>query len=279
LRLDGRTSRSYLAIASAIVIASVLVSAGIFAAMGGAKHSSSSSVSPPSTSTYSSQTSSSTSSESTATSTAVSKQVTSSSTDSEGLRIQVELNETDVPSNGLVLAEVSLYNPSSQNLTLSVADAGNSTLDDWIGFDFLCGDSSFGTILGYALFKGDYVASNFSLAPPPLQLAPEVPISCVGGGNPIGAVVFLPDSSMSVVNGGLAHPLTVNASTGYCVDIGTGGICGGGHGLIGYWSTSAIIENGTLTSPYFVHFQPGNQYTLAVMDAWGGALYAHFKVS
>jgi hypothetical protein len=210
----------------------------------------------------------------------MSQQLTSSSTDLEGLRIQVELNTTDVPSNGSVLAEVSLYNTLSQNLTLSVADSGNSTLDDWISADSYCGDSYYGPMLGYALFEGYYTASNFSVDLSPLQLVPVGTTGCVGGPTATGTVIFLPDSGMSIVNGGLAHPVTVNPSTGYCVYVGMASTCGGGDlGLIGYWNTSAPIGNGSLTSPYFVRFQPGERYTLAVLDAWGDALYAHFKVS
>jgi len=220
-------------------------------------------------------------SESTSNSTAISaQQSTYDSAITSGVQIQVALNTTMVPMNGAVLAQISLHNTLDQNLSLSVESSSDQAFGNWSQYDSICGDTGqFGTLFGYALFSGHYVAQNFSLAPAPLQLAPQLPLPCVGGGGEYGTVVFLPNSSIGVINGGMPHQVAENATTGYCVNYPNGSTgCGGGGGIIGYWDTSALIGDGTLTSPDFVRLPPG-QYTLVVMDAWGGAAFAEFEVT
>jgi hypothetical protein len=235
----------------------------------------------PSSSTSTSASTYNGNSESTSNSTAMSaQQLTYDSVITSGVQIQVALNTTTVPLNGAVLAQISLHNTLDQNLSLSVESSSDQTFGNWTEYDSICGDvGQFGTLFGYALFSGHYDAENFSLAPAPLQLAPELPLSCVGGGGEYGSVVFLPDSSTGVINGGEPHQIAENATTAYCVNYPNGSTgCGPGGGLIGYWDTSTLIANGTLSSPNFVRLRPG-QYTLVVMDAWGGAAFAGFEVT
>jgi hypothetical protein len=221
------------------------------------------------------------SSESTSNSTAIgAQQSTYDSPITSGVQIQVALNTTMVPINGAVLAQISLHNTLDQNLSLSVESSSDQTFGNWTEYDSICGDmGQFGTLFGYALFSGHYDAENFSLAPAPLQLAPELPLPCVGGGGQYGSVVFLPNSSTGVINGGEPHQVAENAATAYCVNYPNGSTgCGGGGSIIGYWDTGALIADGTLSSPNFVRLPPG-QYTLVVMDAWGGAAFAGFDVT
>jgi hypothetical protein len=220
-------------------------------------------------------------SEATSNSTAISaQQSTYDSAITSGVQIEVALNTTMMPMNGAVLAQISLHNTLDQNLSLSVESSFDQTFGNWTEYDSICGDmGQFGTLFGYALFSGHYDAQNFSLAPAPLQLAPELPLPCVGGGGEYGSVVFLPDSSTGVINGGEPHQIAENATTAYCVNYPNGSSgCGPGGGIIGYWDTSALIANGTLSSPNFVRLPP-RQYTLVVMDAWGGAAFAGFEVT
>ena len=229
--------------------------------------SSSSSISPSST-------------QSTSIATVTEQQLTSYATDSSGVQIQVALNTTLMPMNGAVLAQISLHNTHDQNLSLSVESSSNQTFGNWSEYESFCGDTGqFGTLFGYALFSGHYVAQNFSLAPAPLQLSPQVPLPCVGAGGEYGTVIFLPNSSIGVINGGMSHQVAEDATTDYCVNYPNGSTgCGPGGGIIGYWDTSALVGDGTLASPDFVRL-PTGQYTLAVMDAWGGAVFATFQVT
>jgi hypothetical protein len=220
-------------------------------------------------------------SESTSNSTTIgAQQSTYVSAVTSGVQIQVALNTTMVPMDGAVLTQISLHNTLDQNLSLSVESSSDQTFGNWSEYDSICGDTGqFGTLFGYALFSGHYDAENFSLAPAPLQLAPELPLPCVGGGGEFGGVVFLPNSSIGIINGGVPHQIAENATTVYCVDYPNGSTgCGLGAGIIGYWDTSALIANGTLSSPNFVRLPPG-QYTLVVMDAWDGAAFAGFEVT
>jgi hypothetical protein len=220
-------------------------------------------------------------SESTSNSTTISaQQSTYDSAINSGVQIQVALNTTMMPINGAALAQISLHNTLDRNLSLSVKSSSKQAFGNWSEYDSFCGnDGQFGKLFGYALFPGHYVAQNFSLAPTPLQLAPQVPLPCVGGGGEYGTIVFLPNSSIGVINGGVPHKVAENATTAYCVNYPNGSTgCGGGGGIIGYWDTNVLIGDGTLASPHFVRLPPG-QYTLVVMDAWGGAVFAEFEVT
>ena len=208
------------------------------------------------------------------------QQLTTYATDSSGIQIQVALNTTMMPKNGAVLAQVSLHNTLDQNLSLSVESSSDQAFGNWSEYNSFCGDTGqFGTLFGYALFSGHYTAENFSVAPTPLQLAPQVPLSCFGGGGEYGTVIFLPNSSIGVINGGQPHEITEAATTAYCVNYPNGSTgCGPGGGLVGYWDTNALIADGTEASPDFVRLSAG-EYTLVVKDAWGGAAFARFEVT
>jgi len=206
------------------------------------------------------------------------QQLNYESTDASGLQIQVKLNATTMPQGGALAAQISLFNTLDQNLSLSAAP--NPTFQYWNNYDFYCEGyaSDFGRLFGYAVFSGLYNAENVSGAPSPLALAPIAEVPCAYDIRANG-VVFLPDGDRGVLLGqGLyvgVQQVAMNATTEYSCNSAP---CG--EAIFGYWNNTSALNSdseATYFSPYFVPLQPG-QYTLAVQDAWGGAVYAHFQV-
>jgi hypothetical protein len=193
------------------------------------------------------------------------------------------LNSTVVASGGAVGAQLTLFNPLDQNLSLATSFRANSTIEGWNGYDFLCGENNFLPVLGYALFQGDYSQGNISAAGSPLQLAPSVNSGCVTYPKPT-SIVFLPESDSAVLyspawSTGYQEPITITASTESCSTNGGTSLCGEGKGLSGYWNTTSTItfQQAAIGSPFFRYLQVG-EYTLALQDVWNQTIYAHFQV-
>jgi len=270
--LSGQSSRSYLVIAAAIVIAGVLISASVLVAIGGTTKT---------TTTTTTKTSVSTS---TATVTGNPSGTMTMVSSSSGLELEVDLNATVTAPGGAIGAQLTLFNSLDQNLSLVLSYPANSTISDWNSYDTDCGGSFFYSMIGYALFQGYYSASNISLAGSPLQLGPQLVTSCIMMANP-DSVVFLPDSNTGVLYSpfwpdGNPEQITMSASTGSCLSTSPGSYsCGVSKGLSGYWNTTAAItlQDATIGSPYFRYFSP-SEYTLAVQDMWNQTVYVHFHV-
>jgi len=204
-----------------------------------------------------------------------------------GLRLQVQLNTSTFQSGSGITAQIAIFNTLDQNLSLTPTYQVNSTIAEWDNYDFFCGASG-GPLLrvvSYALFQGNYSAANVSLAGGPLQLAPQVPISCVTVAEP-DSITFLPENDSAVLSmpyGGVTPGLvTVAASTEACTSPAPGEFdYGAGRGLSGYWNSTGIPPGSLgceIGSKYFTYFPPG-EYTLAVEDVWNQTLYAHFQVN
>jgi hypothetical protein len=212
-----------------------------------------------------------------------------STTSPLGLRLQVQLNTSTFETGSGLAAQIVVYNSFDENLSLIPAYQANSTILSWNDYDFFCGDSGYPlrTVVGYALFSGDYSADNFSLVGNPLQLAPPVGVSCVSVAGP-DSIVFLPESDNASLSGlgypeGNHQPVALAASTESCETPSPGTYyCGGGKGLSGYWNTTGVNylqdQEAAIGSQYFSYF-PSGEYTLAVQDTWGQNLYAHFQVT
>ena len=198
-----------------------------------------------------------------------------------GLQVQVKLNATTIPQGGALAAQVSLFNTLDQNLSLSRNSSLNAAINNWDYYDFECGYSAVGELFAYALFSGHYAAENISLASGPLQLVPNIAAPCFASPFADG-IVLLPNSDngvLSFISGqvgrvGALIPILMNATNEYCPNG-----CEEGVGISGYWNTTMPVNTPESTfSPNFVPLPPG-QYTLAALDAWGVAVYAHFQVA
>jgi hypothetical protein len=209
-----------------------------------------------------------------------------------GLQLQLKLNATAIQSGSALIAQITLFNPLDENLSLFLPNlASNSTIATWNDYDFVCSGNSMWNLGGYALFKGHYSSDNVSSAGEPLMLAPPVAyLSCIN--NTRNLFVFLPNNSNAMVSDSseTGQPATpwhaaTNATTESCENISqsivVGTHCPVGDSLFGYWSAplSGLASSAaTTSSSYFHYFSPG-QYTLAVEDSWGQTIYAHFQVT
>jgi hypothetical protein len=212
-----------------------------------------------------------------------------------GLQLQVELNATAMQTGSALRAQIRLFNPLLQNLSIALTQSSNSSIATWGDYDFVCGGSVW-NLAGYALFKGHYSSDNISSAGEPLMLAPPVGIPCGEPPEP-NFFVFLHNSSNAMASYSPAtnEPATLvhiatNATTEFCENLTTGAgssytRCPVGASLLGYWSNPPVGQiqeidgsAATIGSSYFHYFSPG-QFTLAVEDAWGQTIYAHFLVT
>ncbi len=255
--MKGQPSRSYLVIASAIVIAGILISASLFVTAGKAQKTT------------------------TVTSTYVSPRV---------LQLKVKLNTTTMRSGGAITAEISISNPLDENVSIAPNYQANSSILAWNGHDFTCGglpaSNPTWSLAGYALFDGHYTSANLSSAGDPLTLDTPLGASCPAMPNP-SAVVFLPNGSNAVAifsqpnQQPVKRQAVMNATTQVCVYEGYYN-CSGGTSLFGYWTMPPgpvhSGQNATISSPYFHYFAPG-EYTLVVEDMWGQAIYSYFEVT
>jgi len=205
------------------------------------------------------------------------------------LQLQLKLNATTIPFGGSILAQISLFNPLSENFSIASSTTTNSTIISWNGYDFICDTSPMSPLAGYALFDGFYTSANISSAGDPLTLAPPIEPPCALLRTP-DSYVFLPNSSSALAyySGSYESPtrisMAMNATTESCWSLPTGAQeCGVGTALFGYWNATGLhgalsAQNATTSSQYFRYFSPG-EYTLAVEDAWGQTVYAYFRVA
>lgn len=214
--------------------------------------------------------------------------VDSSTVSPEGLQLQVNLNSSSAASHGSVAAQVRLVNTLDRNVTLTVER--NQNITTWNQDDFVCGHNPSDSLVGFAVYQGDFSAGNVSVAPAPLQLAPPFYLPCAISLGEINETTFLPESYDTVslqylvdAKYTLSLPAMTNATTGYCIVHSSGGgggsvNCAADPGLVGYWN-DGVPSGGDLnfTSPAFAYFPPG-AYTLVAADDWGQYVYAHFVV-
>lgn len=215
--------------------------------------------------------------------------VDSSTVSPEGLQLQVNLNSSSVASHGSVTAQVRLVNTLDRNVTLTVSQ--NQNITTWNQDDFVCGHNPSDSLVGFAVYQGDFSARNVSAAPAPIQLAPPFYLPCAITFGGINDTTFLPDSYDTVSLQYLADakyvfsvPALTNATTGYCIVHSSGGgggsvDCAADPGLVGYWNDSVPAGGDlNLSSQAFTYFPPG-AYTLVAADDWGQYVYAHFQVA
>jgi hypothetical protein len=196
----------------------------------------------------------------------------------QGLQLKVVLNSSQILSYGALGAQIEVFNTLGHNISSAVME--NQNLSAWSGEDWVCGNNPSGSLVGFALFRGDFSADNISQAGPQLRLAPPFYPPCVEFGPPAN-VTFYPRSDKIDYALGLAE---VNATSGECTGSGVGGhggeiSCGASPGLVGYWNDS-ISAAGTLdfSSPAFVYF-PQGEYTIVAVDDWNQYVYANFVVA
>lgn len=220
----------------------------------------------------------------------IAEQTSYSTTSPPGLQLQVELNATSISSGSALSAQLILFNPLDENLSVSGGNSSSSAIATWNGYDFLCnGYGRAWSLAGYALFRGDYSSNNFSSAGEPLMLTPPIGASCANFPSP-NLFVFLPHSSNATAYYPSRynlppemHRFAINATTEFCENEKTGSTyCPVGSSLLGYWSNPLVGQmdgsRATTNSSYFHYFSPG-EYTLAVENIWGQTVYAHFQVT
>jgi hypothetical protein len=154
--LSGQPTRSYLIIASAIVIAGILISASLFVALGNMK-----------TATVTVTTTAATSSAAILTTTGTSGDgaFTSTTNDTLGLQIMLTLNSTRMTSGGSINITVAYKNVLARVLNLSAyaQDWRLTALgDDGDDYGYCVGASAF----ALEVFAGHFTASNITLGAP-----------------------------------------------------------------------------------------------------------------
>jgi hypothetical protein len=104
---------------------------------------------------------------------------------SGGLELRIDLNATTIVSGGSFAANIILFNPLNDNLSVipkypDAANFNNSTIQMWDNYDFLCGGAGpIQYLVSFALLEGHFSAGNISQAPAPLQLAAPVQLPCL----------------------------------------------------------------------------------------------------
>jgi hypothetical protein len=211
--------------------------------------------------------------------------VSYSTVSASGLRLQVTLNSSSIPSQGEVAAQIEVANTQSQNTSLTVVP--NQNISGWNVNDFFCDMNPSHSLVGFALLKGNFAAANVSAGSPLRLVASSVALPCPYS-LPLNGTTFLPNSDKTVSFSyyGLteepSYSVTaeVNTTTGYCTfSSSLSGGCSTTSGIIGYWNASARYSgNTTLGSTGFTYL-PSGAYTIVAMDDWGQTVYAHFRVS
>jgi len=197
---------------------------------------------------------------------------TASATSSSGLELRVELNATTMLPGQTLAANVSLFNPLNENLSLPTTAPANlaSQIAAWNNDDFVCGIGGLASgVAGFALFRGHVSGDNLSLAPDPLQLAQVTQVPC--NGIPLGdLIVFLPHSEnvSTSEHSSFLYPANLNVTTS------------SGSGLFGYWNRTSYpcCAASANTPNFFRYFTPG-EYTIAAEDIWGEEVFAYFQVT
>lgn len=278
--LDKKSSGVLIAAGSALVIITTLVSASLLSGVG---QVTTSSKTPPRTVQTSSSTFVTSPGEFVTTSATV-PELTYTSTDSLGLRLQVILNSTTVSTGGSEGAEVSVFNFADQSLSM-VVNSSSSSILSWNGYDYFCNgvDSPVHYVVGYALFEGHVTSGNVSSSSP-LLLAPEVGVGCVLYSGPPDVAIFPSDSGNATLSGPdlppVSEQISLNGTTLYCTGNASGGYCGLGDSISGWWNMTSnqFASAATLDSPYYTPLQPG-EYTLVAQDAFAQTVYAYFEVT
>ncbi len=202
----------------------------------------------------------------------------SSPISSLGLRLIVAVDATGIRRYGAVRVQIDVVNTLDHEVSIALGQV-DANISAWNRHSFFCGINIANSLVGFALFKGDFSATNISRAGSPLQLAPFVATTCAVFPYP-DRVVFKRMSDLLATPNGPRTGIALNATSEQCVRLSqTIHKCGPGTALVGYWNTQSVlsVESATFQSPYFQYFLPG-VYTLVAADAWGQAIYAHFDV-
>jgi hypothetical protein len=184
------------------------------------------------------------------------------------LELQISTNETVVRDEGAIMVEVIMFNPESSNLTAVLGADPNSVIRMWNANNFPCGAQTVSPMFGFALFRGDVVQDNLSLASSPLDLTFPW-LNCPPDGASQNFYVFLPNSSQAwAYYGGPSQPPTLvstveNATSLAC----SSGGCSEGSSL-----------NGFFVGHTFNRLTPG-EYTLVAEGAWGQQAFCYFVVA
>jgi hypothetical protein len=209
--------------------------------------------------------------------------VYSSGVSSDGLQLIVKLNSSSIQSHGEVAVQIELLNALSHNNSLVVT--ANQNISDWNEDDFFCGENPSHSLVGFALFKGHFLAENISAAGSPLRLAAPVVLPCPFSLN-LSNTTFLPNSDKTMSSSYYdqtqepPYPVTaeVNATTGYCISSPSSISCPESSGVLGYWTPSfGYTGNMTFASKGFSYF-PSGEYTIVATDDWNQFVYAYFVV-
>ncbi len=196
----------------------------------------------------------------------------------QGLQLILALDATAIRRYGAVRVQIEVVNTLDHEVSIALGQI-DANISAWNRYSFFCGINVANSLVGFALFKGDYSATNISRAGSPLQLAPFVATTCSVFPYP-NSIVFKPMSDLLATPTGLRARIALNVTSEQCVRLSqTIHKCGPGTGLVGSWNTQSVlsVESATFQSPYFQYFPPG-VYTLVAADAWGQAIYAHFDV-
>ena len=94
----------------------------------------------------------------------------------DGLQLRMMLNSSVIQAREPITGQIEVVNTLDGNASVSVI-VQNQNVSAWGGYPGLafCPSNS---ILGYALFQGDFSSENISQAGPPLRLTPLIVTSC-----------------------------------------------------------------------------------------------------
>ncbi len=194
------------------------------------------------------------------------------------------LNASGIQSHGVVGAQIEVLNTLSQDVSFSEL-VHNQNISKWNGDDQICGYNPTYSLIGFAVFAGDFSAGNISAAGSPLKLAPPFYPPCTASIAPRN-VTFFPLSDQAIASNNMNQTQTfsylvtavANATTRYCAFSGASANCGESPGLVGYWNYSIPMGgDGNFTSQAFVYF-PEGVYTVVATDDWNQYVYATFAV-
>ncbi len=157
------------------------------------------------------------------------------------LDLRISTNAT-----GALIINTNATNLLNKMNTVTVAD-GWPISPGKTGSDPCGGSDSFP--IQYAVFKGNYDASNYSAGSALTLYSTVVPVECVGNNSPPRYYLFL--------------PLSDETSLGELVF--------GNYAGTGYWT-------GTSSSATFNPFPPGF-YTVLAQDEWGQIAFVHFTLT
>jgi hypothetical protein len=251
--LTATPARSYGAIAVAIVIAGVLVSASLYVAV----------EAPKRTTTTTSATSQTTSLTTNATSNQASG-ATVSGTATDGLKLSTSMNATELKVGQRLGLSISLSN------ALPEVNAVNTSANfPFNGVAVQLWPYCYGVPARIAILQG-----NYSIQELPAVTNVTLRFVCTGGGEGISSAVFQPNSDQVDLNG-IPPPylLSLNFTTSGSYDLAN---------LSQQDFEPVITQPGfgyePTDMPRVVSFAPGI-YTVAVADEWGGYNILHFEVT